>query len=330
MFISYFWKLQGHTSFEYTHYFIHNCTLLQSDWATSPTILEGSVTEYRAQRVRLDIRRYRVQIPLWPLAGFVLGPSKFKSSSTFVNRQLAASCQLGFLILLCSTHLMLRFLLFEWSACKLYLLYLVLYTHFINCIICKYAIQPLGCNVLVIKLSIYLSTYLNLSSALSTINQTLTFNLVSVQCFFIHRKGGWRLSDHWSPIYRVLGVLLPVRFIWLLFTFLILTVCISVQLCTAEVLYIVFGSLHAASYRVLGVLLPVRFIWLLFTFLILTVCISVQLCTAEVLYIVFGSLHAASLILQNGKRKKKETAHTQPCLVHEWIATLRCSYWNVN
>ena len=56
-----------------------------------------------AQRVRLNIRRYRVQVPLWPLAGFVLGPSKFKSSSTLVNSQLAASCQLGFFILLCST-----------------------------------------------------------------------------------------------------------------------------------------------------------------------------------------------------------------------------------
>ena len=55
------------------------------------------------QRVRIDIQRYRVQVPLWPLAGFVLGPSKFKSSSTLVNSQLAASCQLGFFILLCST-----------------------------------------------------------------------------------------------------------------------------------------------------------------------------------------------------------------------------------
>ena len=89
--------------------------------------------------------------------------------------------------------------------------------------------------------------YLNYSSALSTINKTLTFNLVSVQRFFIHRKGGWRLSDHLSPIYRVLGVFLPVCCIWLLFTFLILTVCISVKLCTAEVLYIFFCSLPATS-----------------------------------------------------------------------------------
>ena len=86
------------------------------------------------QRVRIDIQRYRVQVPLWPLAGFVLGPSKFESSSTLVNSQLAASCQLGFLILLCSIW-MLCFLLLEWSASKLCLLYLVLYTHFINSII---------------------------------------------------------------------------------------------------------------------------------------------------------------------------------------------------
>ena len=33
----------------------------------------------------------------------------------------------------------------------LYLRFLVLYTHFIGSIICKYAIQPSGCNVLVIN-----------------------------------------------------------------------------------------------------------------------------------------------------------------------------------
>ena len=48
------------------------------------------------QRVRLEIRRSRVRVPLWPLAGFVLGRPKFKSSATFVNSQLVASCQLGF------------------------------------------------------------------------------------------------------------------------------------------------------------------------------------------------------------------------------------------
>ena len=37
------------------------------------------------------------------------------------------------------------------------------YIHFISSIICKYAIQPSGCNVLVIKLSIYLSIYLSIS-----------------------------------------------------------------------------------------------------------------------------------------------------------------------
>ena len=41
-------------------------------------------------------------------------------------------------------------------------LYLVLYTHVISSITCKYAIQPSGCNVLVIKLSTYLSIYLSI------------------------------------------------------------------------------------------------------------------------------------------------------------------------
>ena len=191
-------------------------TLTSETWATSPTILEGSVAECTACQIRYPAtpgsspalatcwicsRSFQVQILL--------------HVSKIANWLLPASW--GFLILLCSTHSMLCFLLFEWSACKLYLLYLVLYTHFINSIICIYAIHPSGCNVLVLKLCIYLciylSIYLNLRSALSTINKTLTFNLVSVQCFFIHCKGGWRLSDRLSPIYRVLGLLLPVCFI---------------------------------------------------------------------------------------------------------------------
>ena len=55
-----------------------------------------------SQRVGLAIRRSRVRLPLWPLAGFVLGCPELKSSATLVNSQLVASCQLGFLILLCS------------------------------------------------------------------------------------------------------------------------------------------------------------------------------------------------------------------------------------
>ena len=53
------------------------------------------------QRVGLAIRRSRVRVPLWPLAGFVLGHPEFKFSATLVNSQLVAFCQLGFLILLC-------------------------------------------------------------------------------------------------------------------------------------------------------------------------------------------------------------------------------------
>ena len=53
------------------------------------------------QRVGLAIRQSRVRVPLWPLAGFVLGRPEFKFSATLVNSQLVAFCQLGFLILLC-------------------------------------------------------------------------------------------------------------------------------------------------------------------------------------------------------------------------------------
>ena len=49
------------------------------------------------QRVGLAIRWSLVRVPLWPLAGFVLGRPEFKSSATLVNSQLVASYQLGFL-----------------------------------------------------------------------------------------------------------------------------------------------------------------------------------------------------------------------------------------
>ena len=53
------------------------------------------------QRVGLAIRRSRVRVPLWPLAGFVLGRPEFRSSATLVNSQPVAFCHLEFLILLC-------------------------------------------------------------------------------------------------------------------------------------------------------------------------------------------------------------------------------------
>ena len=43
----------------------------------------------------------RVRVPLRALTGFVLGCPELKSLATLVHSQLAASCQLGFLILLC-------------------------------------------------------------------------------------------------------------------------------------------------------------------------------------------------------------------------------------
>ena len=68
------------------------------------------------QRVGLAIRRSRVRVPLWPLAGFVLGRPEFRSSATLVNSQPVASCQLGFLILLCCIWI-ICFKISEWSAC---------------------------------------------------------------------------------------------------------------------------------------------------------------------------------------------------------------------
>ena len=48
------------------------------------------------QHVAFAIRRSQIQVPLWPLAGFVLSLPEFKSLARLVNSQLAASCQLGF------------------------------------------------------------------------------------------------------------------------------------------------------------------------------------------------------------------------------------------
>ena len=41
----------------------------------------------------------RVQVPLWPLAGFVLGCPEFKSSTMLVNSQLVCLWPVGFLVL---------------------------------------------------------------------------------------------------------------------------------------------------------------------------------------------------------------------------------------
>ena len=48
------------------------------------------------QPVGLTIRRSRVRVPLWPLAGFVSNRPEFKSLATLVISQLVALCQLGF------------------------------------------------------------------------------------------------------------------------------------------------------------------------------------------------------------------------------------------
>jgi len=51
------------------------------------------------QGVGLAIPRSRVRVPLWPLAGFVLGRPELNSSATLVNRQLVTPLSAGFLTL---------------------------------------------------------------------------------------------------------------------------------------------------------------------------------------------------------------------------------------
>ena len=78
--------------------------------------IAGSVAKWPTRRTRNPA--VPVLVPLWPLAGFVLGRLEFKSSATLVTSQVGASGQLGFLILLCYIW-NICFKLFEWIACKL-------------------------------------------------------------------------------------------------------------------------------------------------------------------------------------------------------------------
>ena len=73
----------------------------QPHWWEASAFTTAEAAWPSGQRVGLAIRRSRVRVPLWPLAGFALGRPEFKFSATLVNSQLVAFCQLGFLILLC-------------------------------------------------------------------------------------------------------------------------------------------------------------------------------------------------------------------------------------
>ena len=57
-----------------------------------------------------------IRLPLWRVAGFVLGCPEFKSSATLVSSQ-GCLLPVGFLILLCSVWITC-FKLFECSPCK--------------------------------------------------------------------------------------------------------------------------------------------------------------------------------------------------------------------
>ena len=70
-------------------------------FSTVGTHLRDRLTGQHVRRVGLAIRRSRIRALLRPFAGFVLDRPEFKSSATLVNSQMVASCQLGFLIMLC-------------------------------------------------------------------------------------------------------------------------------------------------------------------------------------------------------------------------------------
>ena len=78
--------------------------ILSPFWQISEKIITNKVflfLFFSGLRVRLAIWRSLVRVSLRPLAEFNLGCPKFKSLATLVNSQLVATCQLGFLILLC-------------------------------------------------------------------------------------------------------------------------------------------------------------------------------------------------------------------------------------
>ena len=86
-----------------------------------------------------------------------------------------------------------------------FLLYLVLNTHFINCIICKYAIQSSGYK----KLVIYRSIYLSISYLVKLYSNNVFKRLInSLSCYNCHKcklnvtftfaiaiKGGWQIKE---------------------------------------------------------------------------------------------------------------------------------------
>ena len=80
---------------------VENCNVCAKHQQQRAEPLMPTAAWPSGQRVGLAIRRSQVRVPLWPLAGFVLGRPEFKFSATLVNSQLVAFCQLGFLILLC-------------------------------------------------------------------------------------------------------------------------------------------------------------------------------------------------------------------------------------
>ena len=81
--------------------------MLRENLGSNTPVLPHSLSYKEAawpsgQRIGLVIPRSRVRVPLWSLAGFVLGRPEFKSSAMPVNSpNWLSPAGLGFLILLC-------------------------------------------------------------------------------------------------------------------------------------------------------------------------------------------------------------------------------------
>ena len=79
------------------------------NYAVHTLILNGitsmEATWLRGQHVGFAVHKSQIHIPLWPLAGLVLGLPEFKSTAMLLISQPVGSCEVGVVILLCSINL---------------------------------------------------------------------------------------------------------------------------------------------------------------------------------------------------------------------------------
>ena len=97
-----------------------NCTFYGGRKQATTNSFGGSVAELSAWRTRNPAVPGSIPVPLWPLAGFVLGRPEFKSSATLVNSQLVQSlASWGFSETCYVLFASFGAELFKGSACKL-------------------------------------------------------------------------------------------------------------------------------------------------------------------------------------------------------------------